>query len=169
MDIKKDFPLSELSLVFGCGGDRDKDKRSMMGNIAQNYCNNIYLTDDNPRFEDPKLIRNQIKNGLNKKFHEIPSRLQAINTAINKLKSGDVLLVVGKGHENYQEYKDKSFFSDKLEILKSIKNRNRILSNSIKTNILNETLGNNPINKNNILSSASVNSKKINKTLFFWG
>ena len=170
LDIKKDFPLSKLSIVFGCGGNRDKDKRSMMGNIAGNYCNNIYLTDDNPRFEDPKLIRNQIKSGLNKKkFYEIPSRLQAINTAIFKLESGDVLLVVGKGHENYQEYKYKSFFSDKLEILKSIKNRNKILSNSIKTNILNETLGNNLINKNNILRHASVNSKKINKNSVFFG
>ena len=62
-----------------------------------------------------KINKKSNQNGLNKKkFHEIPSRLQAINTAINKLKSGDVLLVVGKGHENYQEYKDKSFFQISL-------------------------------------------------------
>ena len=67
INIKKDFPLSTISLVFGCGGNRDENKRSMMGIIARNYCNNIYLTDDNPRFESPKLIRDQIKTGLKTK------------------------------------------------------------------------------------------------------
>ena len=75
LNIKDEFPLSKISLVFGCGGNRDKDKRSMMGSIAKKYCDTIYLTDDNPRTEDPKFIRNQIKKGLkNKKFFEIPSR-----------------------------------------------------------------------------------------------
>ena len=73
LDIKKEFPLSKVSLVFGCGGNRDENKRSMMGTIAKKYCNDIYLTDDNPRFENPELIRNQVKRGLKpKKFFEIP-------------------------------------------------------------------------------------------------
>ena len=102
--------MSKISLVFGCGGNRDENKRSMMGIIARNYCNNIYLTDDNPRFESPKLIRDQIKTGLKtKKFFEIPSRTKAINNAIKELKAGDILVVAGKGHENYQEYKKKNF------------------------------------------------------------
>ena len=74
LNIKDEFPLSKISLVFGCGGNRDKDKRSMMGSIAKKYCDTIYLTDDNPRTEDPKFIRNQIKNGLTNKsflkFHQ---------------------------------------------------------------------------------------------------
>ena len=137
LDIKEQFPLSKISLVFGCGGNRDKDKRSIMGSIAKEYCNTIYLTDDNPRTENPKKIRDQIKKGLkNKKFFEISSRSKAIDLAIKNLGSGDILIVAGKGHENYQEYKKKKFFSDKLEILKSIIKKNKNLSKSIKTNIL---------------------------------
>ena len=138
LNVRDDFPLSKI-YCFGCGGNRDVDKRSMMGAIARKYCDNVYLTDDNPRFENPKSIRNQIKKGLKtKKFFEIPSRSKAINTAISELNSGNVLIVAGKGHENYQEYKKKKFFSDKAEILKAIKKKNVILSKSIKTNILNE-------------------------------
>ena len=69
----------------------------MMGAIARKYCDNVYLTDDNPRFENPKSIRNQIKKGLKtKKFFEIPSRSKAINTAISELNSGNVLIVAGR-------------------------------------------------------------------------
>ena len=170
LNTKEDYPLSKISLVFGCGGNRDKDKRSVMGNIASKYCDKIYLTDDNPRLENPKLIRNQIKKGIKKnKYIEIPSRAKAIVTAINELKSGDILIVAGKGHENYQEYKKMNFFSDKLEILKAINKKNLTLSKSIKTNILREDLNKNIINKNTFLSSASINSKKINQNSIFIG
>ena len=152
LDIKDEFPLSKISLVFGCGGDRDKNKRSIMGSIAKKYCDFIYLTDDNPRTENPEFIRHQIKKGLNnQKYLEIPSRSKAIYLAVKNLKSGDVLIVAGKGHENYQEFKKKKFFSDKLEILKSIYKKNRYLSNSIKTNILNETLNFKILNKKKLL------------------
>ena len=57
LNITEDYPLSKISLVFGCGGNRDKDKRSIMGAIASKYCDKIYLTDDNPRLENPKSIR----------------------------------------------------------------------------------------------------------------
>ncbi len=59
--IKEQFSQSSISIVFGCGGNRDKDKRPIMGKIANQYCNNIFLTDDNPRYENSKKIRNQIK------------------------------------------------------------------------------------------------------------
>ena len=111
LDIKEEFPLSKISLVFGCGGNRDKNKRSIMGSIAKKYCDFIYLTDDNPRTENPKFIRAQIIKGIStKKFFEIPSRSRAIYLAIKSLNSGDILIVAGKGHENYQEYKKKNFF-----------------------------------------------------------
>ena len=55
LNVRDDFPLSKISLVFGCGGNRDVDKRSMMGAIARKYCDNIYLTDDNPRFRKSKI------------------------------------------------------------------------------------------------------------------
>ncbi len=111
LNIKEDYPLSKISLVFGCGGNRDINKRSSMGAIASKYCDYIYLTDDNPRTENPKHIRNQIKKGDKfNNFFEIPSRSKAINKAVLDLKSGDILIVAGKGHENYQEYKKKIVF-----------------------------------------------------------
>ncbi len=111
LNIREDFPLSKISLLFGCGGERDKRKRQIMGSIASKYCDKVYLTDDNPRKENPKLIRNQIKLGIKKNnFLEIPSRSKAISTAIRMLGSGDVLIVAGKGHENYQEYRKKKIF-----------------------------------------------------------
>ncbi len=170
LDIKEEFPLSKISLVFGCGGNRDKKKRLMMGSIAKKYCDFIYLTDDNPRTENPNFIRAQIKKGLyKKKYFEIPSRSKAINLAVKKLSSGDVLIVAGKGHENYQEYKKKNFFSDKLEILRSIYKKNRRLSKSVKTNILIETLKSKIINKKKIVDSASINSKKMSDKSIFIG
>ena len=169
-NIRDNYPLSKISLVFGCGGNRDKNKRSIMGNIASKYCDRLYLTDDNPRLENPKLIRNHIKKGIKKNnFIEISSRAEAISTAVDKLCSGDILIVAGKGHENYQEYKKKKFFSDKLQILKAINKKNKSLSKSLRTNILNEVLKNKPLNKNNFINSASINSKKINKNSIFIG
>ena len=170
LNVKEDFPLGKISLLFGCGGNRDKHKRPIMGSIASRYCDNLYLTDDNPRFENPKSIRNQIKKGIKKNnFIEIPSRSKAISIAIQNLKSGDILIVAGKGHENYQEYKKRNFFSDKLEILKAIKNKNLYLSKSIKTNILQENLKKNNLKKNIKINFASINSKKVNKNSIFIG
>ena len=89
-----------------------------MGRIANNYCNKIYLTDDNPRGENPKKIRNEIKTQINrKKLIEISSRELAIKTAIKNIKSDEIVVVAGKGHETYQEYKKKKYFSDKDCIL----------------------------------------------------
>ncbi len=169
-NIKEDYPLSKISLVFGCGGDRDKRKRPLMGGIANKYCDKIYLTDDNPRFENPKAIRDQIKRRIKKKkYVEISSRSDAISKAINELNSGDVLIVAGKGHENYQEYKKKTFFSDKLEIIKAIRKKNNLLSNSLKTNILAETFKNKILNKRTLINSVSLNSKEIKKNSVFFG
>ena len=110
-DIKNQFQFSKISILFGCGGNRDKPKRLIMGKIADKLCNKIYLTDDNPRSENPKKIRSQIKKGIKyNKVFEIPSREIAIEKAIKDLKSGDVLIVAGKGHENFQEYKTKKNF-----------------------------------------------------------
>ncbi len=168
--IKEDYPLSKISLVFGCGGDRDKSKRPLMGGIANKYCDKIYLTDDNPRFENSKVIRDQIKRKIKKKkYVEISSRADAISKAVSELNSGDVLIVAGKGHENYQEYKKRFFFSDKLEIIKAIRKKNNLFSNSVKTNILTETFNNTILNKRTIINSVSLNSKKVKKKSVFFG
>ena len=79
----KDFYKNNMYLVFGCGGDRDKGKRSMMGESAKFFCKKIYITDDNPRNENPKKIRNAIiKNLAKESFIDIADRTKAIETAI---------------------------------------------------------------------------------------
>ena len=170
LNCREDFPLSKISILFGCGGNRDKDKRSLMGNVASKYSDFTYLTDDNPRFENPKSIRSQIKKSLKKnQYIEIASRAEAISTAIKELKSGDVLIVAGKGHENYQEFKKRKYFSDRYEILKAIKKKNFTLSKSLKTNILRECLNNSILNKNTSINSVSINSRKIKRNSIFIG
>ena len=167
--LSNQFPLKKINLVFGCGGERDKPKRKIMGRIANNYCNNIYLTDDNPRGENPKKIRNQIKTNINKrKLIEIASREIAINRAIQNIKSNEIVVVAGKGHETYQEYKNRKYFSDKDCILKSIKEKNRKLNNNWKTNIIDEKLKNKLGNKI-LINKACINSKKVKKNNIFFG
>jgi len=114
-NLKDQFKNNKISIVFGCGGDRDKFKRPRMGQIVNQFCNKIYLTDDNPRKENPKKIRLSIKRKINKsKLYEIPSREKAIKEAIKNLLTGEILIVAGKGHENIQDYgNSKKFFSDK--------------------------------------------------------
>ena len=168
-DIKNQFQFSKIAILFGCGGNRDKPKRLLMGKIADRLCNKIYLTDDNPRSENPKKIRSQIRKGIKKnKVFEFPSREIAIEKAIKDLKSGEVLIVAGKGHENYQEYKTKNFFSDKFFIEKYIKQKNKALSKNWKVNIINEGLNLN-INKNTNIRDVSINSKKIKANDLFFG
>ncbi len=168
-NIIEQFNLKKINLVFGCGGDRDKLKRRIMGKIANKYCNKIYLTDDNPRNENPKLIRKQIKKAISKnKLIEIGSRRLAIKKAINELACDELLIVAGKGHETFQEYKDKKYFSDKKCIISSIKNKNKKISKNWKINIMSENL-NRKINPNIIVRNASINSKKINKNDVFFG
>ena len=118
-NIKDQFSNRKISIVFGCGGDRDKNKRSQMGKIVNKFCNKIYLTDDNPRFENPKKIRMSVKKSIKKnKLFEISNREKAICTAVKNLNSNELLLVAGKGHEEYQDVNGvKSFFSD-IEIVK---------------------------------------------------
>ena len=102
----------KVDVVFGCGGDRDKGKRYKMGKIANQFASKIYLTNDNPRSENPTSIIDQIKTGcLRGKI--ILDRKIAIKTAINNLNTESNLLIAGKGHENYQIINNqKKYFSD---------------------------------------------------------
>lgn len=88
-------------LVFGCGGDRDRTKRPIMGAIAARLADEVIVTDDNPRTEDPAAIRDQVIKGV-PRAREIPDRGHAIGAAIAELKAGDALLIAGKGHETGQ-------------------------------------------------------------------
>ncbi len=169
VNLRDQFLLKKINIVFGCGGERDIPKRKIMGKIANKYCKKIYITDDNPRRENPKKIRNQIKSQIDKKkLIEISSRALAIKTAINNIKSDEILIVAGKGHETYQEYKKKKYFSDKDCILKSINEKNRSLNKNWKVNILQEKLEN-KLNNKVIINNACINSKEIKKNNIFFG
>lgn len=91
-----------LVCVFGCGGDRDASKRPLMGRIAENWADQVILTDDNPRTEDAVAIVEAIRAGLSSPVTIIHDRQQAIREAINSSGAADIILIAGKGHENYQ-------------------------------------------------------------------
>jgi UDP-N-acetylmuramoyl-L-alanyl-D-glutamate--2,6-diaminopimelate ligase len=111
-----------LIIVFGCGGDRDKTKRPVMGEIASSFADLIVVTDDNPRFENPEEIRCNVVSGCSKeKTKEVAGRRNAIHYAVQILRPGDLLVVAGKGHEEYQVIGGElNFFSDKDEIKRAV-------------------------------------------------
>ncbi len=169
-NIKDQFQDKKIHLVFGCGGDRDTYKRPKMGKIANEYCDKIYLTDDNSRNENPKIIRSEIKKKINKsKLYEIGSRAKAIAQAIDNLNSGDILVVAGKGHENIQDYgHSKVFFSDRENILKNIKIKNSKLNQNYKLNILREVSEKSYFSSKINIKNASINSKQVRKNDIFF-
>lgn len=105
----------DLAVVFGAGGDRDRGKRVMMGRVASRFAKKIYITSDNPRSEDPMQIIKEIVEGVDKNTYAliVPDRKQAINIALKELKKDEVLFILGKGDEEYQEINGKKInFSD---------------------------------------------------------
>ncbi|MEK7303732.1 MAG: UDP-N-acetylmuramoyl-L-alanyl-D-glutamate--2,6-diaminopimelate ligase [Pseudomonadota bacterium] len=94
----------KLVCVFGCGGDRDRGKRPQMGRIAEQLADVVILTNDNPRHEDPVSIINEIISGMQATPSIVPDRVQAIRVALSEARTGDIVLVAGKGHEDYQQF-----------------------------------------------------------------
>ena len=107
-----------LIVVIGAGGDRDKDKRPLMGAAADDNTDAVIVTDDNPRSEDPASIRNEIMAGAANAM-EIGDRHEAIATGVGMLEHGDVLLILGKGHETGQQVGDKIFAFNDIEVAKA--------------------------------------------------
>jgi UDP-N-acetylmuramoyl-L-alanyl-D-glutamate--2,6-diaminopimelate ligase len=129
----------KMITVFGCGGDRDRTKRPLMGEIAGKYSNLVILTSDNPRTEDPLAILNEVEMGLKsislKEWHlneielwkskkgylKVPDRKEAIRIAIRLAQPSDTVLISGKGHEDYQIIGKKKFpFDDRVEAKKAL-------------------------------------------------
>ncbi len=104
---------ARILTVFGCGGDRDKGKRPLMAVSTEKYSDEVFLTSDNPRTEDPEKILDEISEGLTQKFHRITDRKRAIETALVSARPNDAVLILGKGHEDYQIFgTQKVHFSD---------------------------------------------------------
>ena len=108
----------QLVVLFGCGGNRDKKKRPLMGRIAEKYSDIALVTDDNPRYENADKIRKEIVKNSNKLIN-LKNRKNAIKKSISLLKSKDMLIIAGKGHEKYQIIKGKRFPFDDVKIAKS--------------------------------------------------
>ncbi len=119
----REFALGQVMVIFGAGGDRDQGKRGMMGQIAGRYADWTMLTADNPRSEDPHDIIEQIEEGLRAvdgKWTVELDRERAIRQMLGKAKPGDVVLIVGKGHETYQIYRDATIHFDDREVARQV-------------------------------------------------
>lgn len=124
----REFTKGRIITVFGCGGDRDRKKRPIMGEIAALYSDIIIITSDNPRSEEPAFIISEIEDGVRKainngyvfSYEVLIDRRDAISHAIQIGKSGDTILIAGKGHETYQIIKDKIIHFDDREEARNI-------------------------------------------------
>ncbi len=123
--VLRKITSNNLFVVFGCGGNRDQTKRQIMGRVAGDIADYVVITSDNPRYEDPLAIINQVERGViesTNNYISIKDRRTAISYAIKMLNTGDTLLIAGKGHENYQEIKgERLSFCDK-EVVKDLIN-----------------------------------------------
>ncbi|MDR3564949.1 MAG: UDP-N-acetylmuramoyl-L-alanyl-D-glutamate--2,6-diaminopimelate ligase [Negativicutes bacterium] len=122
----RQFARRRIIVVFGCGGDRDRTKRPIMGKLAMEYGDVVIATSDNPRSEDPHAILEEIEVGLKegldnrKSYVIIPERREAIARALNLAEPQDVVIIAGKGHETYQILKDRTIAFDDREVAREI-------------------------------------------------
>ena len=124
LETARGFTKNRLISVFGCGGDRDKVKRPQMGKIGTDLSDISIVTSDNPRTENPTSIINDIIKGIDKQNYEvIENRKEAIERAIDIAKSGDVLVIAGKGHEDYQILSTGKIHFDEREVVDEILSR----------------------------------------------
>ncbi|MBR0172645.1 MAG: UDP-N-acetylmuramoyl-L-alanyl-D-glutamate--2,6-diaminopimelate ligase, partial [Lachnospiraceae bacterium] len=119
----RDYRPTRLVCLFGCGGNRARDRRFEMGEVSGKYADFTIITSDNPRNEDPQAIIDDIKQGIAKtegEFVEIIDRREAIRYAIEHADDGDIIVLAGKGHEDYQEIKGVKYPMDEREIISEI-------------------------------------------------
>jgi UDP-N-acetylmuramoyl-L-alanyl-D-glutamate--2,6-diaminopimelate ligase len=113
----RELEPGRLIVVFGCGGDRDRQKRPLMGEIADRHADYAIITSDNPRKEDPNAIIAEVDKGFRSAHYEkIVDRTEAITRAIELAQPRDIVLIAGKGHENYQEFADHTVPFDDLQV-----------------------------------------------------
>jgi UDP-N-acetylmuramoyl-L-alanyl-D-glutamate--2,6-diaminopimelate ligase len=122
LEACRDLAPSRLTVVFGCGGDRDATKRPTMGAIAAELCDRVVVTSDNPRSEDPDAIIDQILGGIGASVREWalvePDRRQAIHKAVHSAQPGELVVIAGKGHEDYQILGERRIHFDDREVVR---------------------------------------------------
>ncbi len=121
LNTAREFTKGRLISVYGCGGDRDRTKRPIMGKVGSNLSDIAIITSDNPRTEDPKLIIKDVLEGIERdNYIVVEGRRDAIRKAMEIAKENDVIVVAGKGHEDYQILKDKTIHFDEREVIEEL-------------------------------------------------
>lgn len=133
---------NRLLVVFGCGGDRDRGKRPLMGHIGERYADCLWITSDNPRNEDPMDIIKDIVRGISGGAYRVePDRRRAIESALSEAKVGDVVLIAGKGHEGMQIFSDRVVAFDDRAVVREILAGNRMGENFMGKEVANRDKG----------------------------
>ena len=146
-----------ITIVFGCGGERDKDKRKKIGKIVNKACKKIYVTDDNPRNENPKKIRSELLKHITKsKASDIGNRRLAIKKAIENAEPGEIILVAGKGHEEEQIYKNKILKVSDKKIIRKINIKSKMISKKKLNYLQNRLILNEILGKKNFVNFNSI-------------
>lgn len=116
------FCSGRLYCVFGCGGDRDKSKRALMGQAASRWADYVVLSNDNPRYEDPHVIMDDVQHGLaaDCDYRRLPDRRQAIAHVLERAERGDCIVIAGKGHEEVQIVGDSAFPCNDADMVRSL-------------------------------------------------
>ncbi len=137
LETARPLAAGRVITLFGCGGDRDRTKRPLMGAVAARLSDLVILTSDNPRSENPDQIIDEIKRGIvmpaersaqSRPHLAIADRRQAIERAVQEARAGDLILIAGKGHEKYQEIGDKVLPFDDVEVARAALGRRRTRS-----------------------------------------
>ena len=119
----KEYRPKRLVCLFGCGGNRSRDRRFEMGEVSGRLADLTIITSDNPRFEEPQAIMDDIRTGIDKtdgKYVEIIDRKEAIRYAIENGEPGDIIVLAGKGHEDYQEIKGVKYDMDERVLIREV-------------------------------------------------
>jgi UDP-N-acetylmuramyl tripeptide synthase len=117
------LPHGKLITVVGCGGDRDKTKRPIMGEIAVRMSDIVFATSDNPRTEDPMAILREIETGMRTgpaPYKIVPDRRRALEAALSIARTRDVVVIAGKGHEDYQILGNRTIHFDDREVAREL-------------------------------------------------
>lgn len=125
LSILRNLATKDIITVFGCGGNRDKTKRPLMGKVACRFSDKVIITSDNPRFEEPNQIIKEIESGIKAAYSNydvVEDRHSAIERALSLASQDDIVVIAGKGHEKYQITKDRTLPFDDCEVVRSILN-----------------------------------------------